>query len=260
MQAKPRLQRLFGPSGRCLNVALDHGIFGEGSFLPGLVQFETALHAVAQAGPNALQLSPGQAPLLYRQAIHPKPALVLRLDSTNAYGSTPGALFAELVEEGLEAALRLDAAAVVLNLLWIEGEARLLRDCLRNIARVKPLAERYGLPLMLEPLVLRPGGYEVEGAPERIVPLVRQAVELGADLIKADFTQPLEAFHQVVEAAAGRPVLARGGGRVPEELLLERTQAVLAQGARGVVYGRNILQHPNPKGLIQTLMQMLHPA
>ena len=45
---------------------------------------------------------------------------------------------------------------------------------------------------MIEPLVLQPnekaGGYMVDGDLKKIMPLVRQAVELGADIIKADPT------------------------------------------------------------------------
>jgi DhnA family fructose-bisphosphate aldolase class Ia len=33
---------------------------------------------------------------------------------------------------------------------------------------------------------------------------------------------------------------------------------VLAQGAAGIVYGRNIVQHENPVGMTNALMAMLH--
>lgn len=33
MTANPRLNRLFGPEGKCLDVALDHGVFNEPRFL-----------------------------------------------------------------------------------------------------------------------------------------------------------------------------------------------------------------------------------
>lgn len=54
------------------------------------------------------------------------------------------------------------------------------------------------------------------------------------------------------------PVLVRGGGRVDDRTLLERTAAVLAQGARGIVYGRNVIQHRDPAGITRALMDMLH--
>ena len=86
----PRLQRLFGRDGKCLNVAIDHGIFGEARFLTGVSETDhkprltsalTRVHALAasllvsrvwqiedmtkvleiliNAGPDAIQLTPG---------------------------------------------------------------------------------------------------------------------------------------------------------------------------------------------------------
>ena len=44
------------------------------------------------------------------------------------------------------------------------------------------------------------------------------------------------------------PLLVRGGGRVSDREMLERTHAVLEQGAAGIVYGRNVIQHDDPAG------------
>jgi len=75
------------------------------------------------------------------------------------------------------------------------------------------------MPLMVEPLVFQPnqkaGGYMVEGDPDKILPLVRQAVELGADIIKADPTDDVSVYHEVVRIARV-PVLVRGGGKAPD--------------------------------------------
>jgi fructose-bisphosphate aldolase, class I len=58
--------------------------------------------------------------------------------------------------------------------------------------------------------------------------------------------------------ALGVPVLVRGGGRVGDREILERTQGLVKQGAHGIVYGRNIIQHPNPKAITRALMAMVH--
>ena len=70
---------------------------------------------------------------------------------------------------------------------------------------------------MVEPLAMRRDAapYGVDGDLAKIVPLVRQAVELGADVIKCDPTDDPDDFHRVVEVAGGRPVLVRGGGGSP---------------------------------------------
>ena len=102
------------------------------------------------------------------------------------------------------------------------------------------------------------GGYMVDGDTDKIVTLVRQAKELGADLIKADPTDNVSDYSKVITVAGDVPVLVRGGGRVDDRTLLERTVAVLEQGASGIVYGRNIVQHPNPAGITAALMAVLH--
>jgi fructose-bisphosphate aldolase, class I len=33
---------------------------------------------------------------------------------------------------------------------------------------------------------------------------------------------------------------------------------VLEQGAAGIVYGRNIIQHPSPRGITRALMTIVH--
>src|SRR5690606_40926617 len=86
------------------------------------------------------------------------------------------------------------------------------------------------------------------------LPLVRQAVELGADIIKADPTDDVSQYHRVIEIASGVRVLGRGGGRVSDAEILRRTHELRGQGAKGIVYGRNVIQHPNPAGITRALM------
>ena len=64
------------------------------------------------------------------------------------------------------------------------------------------------------------------------MPLVRQAVELGADVIKADPTDDLDDYGRVIEAAGGVPVLVRGGGRASDEEILARTRGRAWRRAR----------------------------
>ena len=255
-----RLNRLFGSDGRCFDVAVDHGFFGEGSFLAGIEDLEWAIERLVEAAPDAIQLSPGAAPLLQRIAGR-KPALVLRTDVANVYGrERPRHLFSEVVAGAVDTAVRLDAACVVVNLLLLPDAPELLHACVRNAAALRAACDAVGMPLMIEPLVMKPGegGYGVDGDVEKIVPLVRQAAELGADVIKADPTDDLDLYHRVIEAAGGRPVLPRGGGRAPDEEILRRTEALMNQGASGIVYGRNVIQHQDPGGMTRALMAIVH--
>lgn len=259
-----RLNRLFNPqTGRCFDVAIDHGFFNEGSFLAGIENLPEAVKTLVAAAPDAIQLTVGQAPHLQDLPVRPKPALVLRTDVANVYGNQlPRALFSRIIAEPVTQAVRLDAACVVVNLFRIPDQPEVADQCIQNILTLKPACDAAGMPLMIEPLVFQPnakaGGYMVDGDPAKIIPLVRQAVELGADIIKADPTDDVSIYHKVAETAGGIPVLVRGGGRVSDEVILQRTADLIAQGARGIVYGRNIIQHPKPAAMTRALMAVLH--
>src|SRR3984885_7980840 len=189
-----RLNRLFNPaSKRCIDVAVDHGFFNELNFLSGIEDLAKAVDVLVEANPDAIQLTIGQAELLQRLPGKSKPALVLRTDIANVYGNElPRTLFSRMIADPVEQAVRLDATCVVVNLFRIPGQPEVTDQCIENILKIKPASERFCMPLMIEPLVFQPneqaGGYMVDGDPEKIVPLVRQAVELGADIIKADPT------------------------------------------------------------------------
>jgi len=258
-----RLNRLFNPvSKRCLDVAVDHGFFNELNFLTGIEDLAKAVDVLVEANPDAIQLTVGQAELLQCIPGKSKPALVLRTDVANVYGKElPRTLFSRMIEQPVEQAIRLDAVCVVVNLFRIPGQPEVSDQCIQNILRLKPQCDRFNFPLMIEPLVFRPnkeaGGYMVDGDITKILPLVRQAVELGADIIKADPTDDPQEYHKVIQAARV-PVLVRGGGKANDLEILQRTEQVIAQGASGIVYGRNIIQHSNPAGMTKALLAIVH--
>ncbi len=263
MSVDARIKRLFAPDGKCFDVAVDHGFFGERSFLDSIENMGRVVATLVDADPDAIQLSIGQAPLLQSIPGKQKPALVLRTDIANVYGkSLPRTLYSHIISEPLEQALRLDAACVVVNLFNLPDQPEVYSQCIQNITVLKPLCERYGMPLMIEPLVMKDnsgsGGYMVDGNIDKILPLVRQAVELGADVIKADPTDDVSEYHRVIEIAGGKPVLVRGGGKVSAAEILRRTHELIGQGAQGIVYGRNVIQHANPAGMTRALMAVVH--
>lgn len=265
MSVAPRLNRLLASDGKCFDVAIDHGFFNEWSFLPGIEDIRSAVATVVGAHPDAIQLSPGQARHLQDIPGPDKPALVLRTDVANCYGSPrPEVLFSELIDEAVQQAVALDAACVAVNLLLLPNEPDMHRQCIANISRLKPLCQQFGMPLMVEPLVMqaneKTGGYMTDGTLAKIVALVRQAVELGADVVKPDPCDNLNDYHKVIEAASARPVLVRGGGRVSDQEVLRRTEMLMQQGAAGIVYGRNVIQHPDPPAMTQALMAIVHKA
>jgi len=263
MLAKPRIHRLFAADGKCFDVAIDHGFFNEFGFLAGIENMQSAIRTVLTAGPDAVQLTVGQARCLQSIPGKDKPALVLRTDVANVYGKTlPSYLFSKIIDEPVKQAVRLDAACLCVNLFLLPGQPEVHADCIENICFLKPLADEYGMPLMIEPLVMQDnkkgGGYMVDGDIEKIMGLVRQAVELGADIIKADPCTEITQYHRVVEVAGDVPILVRGGGKASDTEIIERTVELMRQGAKGIVYGRNVIQHKNPAAMTRALMSIVH--
>jgi len=260
---KYRINRFLGADGKCFDVAIDHGFFNEPGFLAGIEDMRKAVAAVVEAAPDAVQLSPGMARHLQAIPGKDKPALVLRTDIANVYAKDlPRHLYSQIIEDAVGQAVRLDAACLCVNLLLLPEQPEVHGQCVANVARLKNAADAAGMPLMVEPLVMqdnaRAGGYMVNGDLDLVRTLVRQAVELGADVIKADPTDDISQYHKVIEAASGIPVLVRGGGRVSDAEILERTEAVMAQGASGIVYGRNVIQHDRPAAITRALMAVVH--
>lgn len=258
-----RIKRLF-QNGGCLDIAIDHGVCNEPSFLDGLENMPQIVDSLVNAKPDAIQMNFGQADLLQLRPGREKPALVMRVDMGNPYNATAHRVMWALLQnknDPILPAIQMDAACVVVNLFMLPNEPDLFRQCVENISKVRADCDRYGMPLMIEPLVMRPhserGGYMVDGDTEKIVTLVRLAREMGADIIKADPTSDAAEFHRVVEAARC-PVLVRGGGKEDLPQVFARSRVLLDQGAVGMVYGRNVYQHANPAAVVSALMAMIH--
>ena len=265
----PRLNRLFGPDGRALVVAIDHGQFREPSWLGRIRDMAAIVAAQVAAGPDAMTLAAGQASLVQDVKGRQRPALVMRADHTNSYTAERGGpAFCIALEAAVERAVALDAAAIVCGLLDIPGQPDLYRDCLRNVVHLRRETERAGMPLIVEVLAmtLRADVPGVTDDVATIATLARQAAELGADVVKTDPTATVEEYAEVVLAAGGRPVLVSGGSPVLGELsageadaaLVRRSAGLLHAGAAGLSYGRPIVWAQDPPALTRALTALVH--
>ena len=143
-----RLNRLFnGKSRRCFDVTIDHGFFNEVGFLSGIEDLERAVEILVGAGPDAIQLTVGQAEILQRIPNKATPALVLRTDVANVYGRVlPRSLFSRMIDQAVEQAIRLDATCVVVNLFQIPEQPEVTDQCIQNILKLKPECDQYAMP------------------------------------------------------------------------------------------------------------------
>ena len=142
-------------------------------------------------------------------------------------------------------------------------------DMLVTIARTARECEHYGLPLLAIMYPRTEGGAEGHSYddlrrenPEEYGKLVAHAcrvgLELGADLVKTQYTGTPASFRGVVEACAPIPVVVAGGPALPPREAFELARGALSVGAAGVSFGRNVFSRPSPTRWIEALRMVVH--
>lgn len=189
---------------------------------------------VLETRPDAVCLSPREAPWLQGRRDRTKPGLLLRADTDplESLGSPEWPL--GLVRtDAVELAVHWDAAGVLVHLTVVRTRHDVGARSGERIARLAAESARVSMPLFVRILAMRPvraRGYGVDEDAGLLCAMARQAVELGAEGIVVPWTTP-EAWPSLVEAAAGRPVLLEVPGGAAERWLA-RAGAI---GAAGVV-------------------------
>jgi DhnA family fructose-bisphosphate aldolase class Ia len=223
-------------------------------FLTPLADIETRAREAVAGGANAIMVSKGMARIA-EPAFSAETAVCMLLSaSSRPQNDRPDIVPIARVEE----ALRLGADAVVLY-VSLEGddEPRML-DTLAEAGRE---CERLGMPLIAEAEF--PTTYaSVEGLAsqygfEYLQRNVRLCAELGADLIKTNWSGDGESFASLVECANGLPVVLAGGSRISDRELLERQETAMNAGAIGCSVGRNIFMHRRPEAITRALARVI---
>jgi DhnA family fructose-bisphosphate aldolase class Ia len=255
--AELRMRRLFdADSGRAYVVAIDHGMqFG---VQPGSEDALAAVERSLSTEPDALLISPGllarTAQLFARRgAASPvvRGDFLTIADQTRAYGD----YHRVLCEPARAAALGADAVVMYLMIGAADGET--FADNLGAIARAVEAAHQVGLPLIAETVAWGSGAADRHD-PELLGFGARVAVEVGADMIKTEYTGDPESMARVVRGCPA-PVLVLGGAKAEsEDALLAATRDALLAGAAGVIYGRNIWQAEDPVRVGRAVRSLVH--
>lgn len=97
-------------------------------------------------------------------------------------------------------------------------------------------------------------------APELLAYTARMAAELGADMIRTTYTGDPATMRQVIDGCP-IPVLVLGGVRSADPAsVLAATRGALEEGAKDVVYGRNVWQAEDPVAMCRLLRDVIHGA
>lgn len=241
-----RARHIFGPDGRAVIVAMDHPAY-LGAGVPA-----AAVDAIAEAGPDAVLATWHLA--RSRPEAFAGCGLILRVDGGVSDLGEPAAGDVSTLLYRAEEAMVLGAdAVIVMTFPGTPDEER----SLGRLARLAAECERLGLPVVAESI---PGGWgqTVGWTVENVGRGARIAVELGADMVKTMCPGPPETFAEVAAACPG-PVVALGGPKADDDgQVVDLARGVVAAGAAGVAFGRNVWGSDDPAGMVARLRAAVH--
>jgi DhnA family fructose-bisphosphate aldolase class Ia len=250
-----RKERFFRGKKNLVISALDHVV--EYGYQPGIEKAEDAIKNCLDT--DALLLPQFMArrnwSLLAGQNA---PRIVVRINWTASFyypleyrdGET---VIATTVEEAVNA-----GADAVICSLFLEEDNAPAREA-NNVALFSEVVrqkEKLGIPLIGECYVVEHKEKTPDQVHRKVKRVSRIMAELGADFIKTFYTG--ESFHEVIENTPV-PVFTIGAEKLNTDLdVLNKALLSVKQGARGIIFGRNIFMAQDPPGLIAALNDVIN--
>jgi DhnA family fructose-bisphosphate aldolase class Ia len=248
-----RLRRLFSEGKNAVVVAIDHGLYM--GPLPGMLDLTSAVTRLG--GADAILLTAGMAEACREVfAARGAPAMLLRLNWATNYVSVWNYKHSHsVVMTSVTDAVSLGADLVLASLTLQNPDESEDAGNVEVFSQYVAEKRALGIPLIGE--VFPTGGDDArpEDLQERVLVGCRMIAELGADVIKTFYTGP--GFRRVVDSTP-IPVLALGAKKTPREIdALKLAAAAVSSGARGVVFGRNVLQAKEPDRFLDALKEVV---
>jgi len=244
-----RLERIIDRnSGRTVIVPMDHGVT-QGP-IRGLESTKDTINEVVEGGANAIIIHKGIVDKGHRGS-GKDVGLIVHLSGSTSLGPDPNAKMPVCTAEE---AIRLgcDAVSVHVN-VGADTEPMMLS----HLAEVAKQCSYWGIPLVA---MMYARGQKVDD--EYDVKFVKHAArvgaELGADVVKCNYTGDPASFHQVTGGCPVPVVIAGGPKTDTDEQVLRMVAGALEAGAAGVSIGRNAFQHDSPRLIVHAIGMIVH--
>ena len=239
-----RLERIFNRNtGRTIIVPMDHGVTVGPIY--GLVDLPGTVNKVAEGGANAVLMHKG-LPRCTHRGYGKDVGLIVHLSASTSIATLPNA---KSLVGTVEDALRLGADAVSVHVnLGDETERHMLED----LGKITSRAVEWGMPV-LAMMYARGPKVKNEFDPEIVGHCARVGMELGADVVKVNYTGDMDSFAGVCEACCVPVVIAGGPKMDSDRALLEMVHDSVKAGGAGLSMGRNVFQHARPDLLVAAL-------
>lgn len=252
-----RMARLFRKSsGRMLCLPMDHGMMIGPA--PGIADPGPVLDAMDSAGVDAVIVGPGLL-ARYHKRFEGGPAVILRVDQTTMWRTGTATGYPDVHTRqvvSVEEAVQMGAEAVITYLFTCNNNPAQETACFTICADVARDARRFGLVHVIEAMAAK-GGFALAQDPNIVRLNCRMAGELGADVIKTDWCGP-EGFVQVAAQSFAPVAVAGGPSETDDAALAAFARQVIASGAAGLMFGRNVFQRDDIPGMLRTLSSIVH--
>jgi len=249
---KKRLERIM-TNNRMVVVPVDDSlIFGP---LNGLANLSATVDLIANAKPSAILGYKGSYSLLSETENGSQIPFILNVTASTSTGRHIQKIKSCSVQEAL--IMGVDCVAAHVN-FTSEYE----NEMIQNLASIISAADGHGLPALAIAYPRRShddgrdDNYEnekisdIETYTQRVCRCVRVSVELGADIVKTQYTGSIETFKRVVDSALGRPVIIAGGPMQKVRDSYKMAKDAIEAGAAGISYGRNVFNAENIEAYI----------
>lgn len=240
-----RLKRIMQQDKRTVIVPMDHGVtVGP---IPGITNMQTITDKLVKGGVDAILVHKGIA----KRVDTGNAGLIVMLSGMSNLSPNVNA---KVQVCSVQEAIRIGADAVSVHVnVGAQDEDKMLQ----NLGKVAEECDTFGLPLLA---MMYPRGPKIpnEHAPEVVAHAARIGAELGADIIKTNYTGNIETFKAVVESCPVPVVIAGGPKCKSLEEVLQTTSDALKAGAAGLSIGRNVFQCDSPTQISKALSAIVH--
>jgi fructose-bisphosphate aldolase/2-amino-3,7-dideoxy-D-threo-hept-6-ulosonate synthase len=242
---KRRLRRVFRDDNRTVIVPMDHGVtIGP---VKGLVDMQEIVGKLLLGGVDAVVITRGIA----KRVDTRNAGLIVHLSGITRYCPDPNN---KVQICSVEDAVRMGADAVSVHVnVGAPQEAQMLA----TLGSVACECDSLGMPLLA---MMYPRGPNIKNPhdAELVAHVARLGAELGADLVKTNYTGDADSFREVV-ASCPVPVIIAGGPKAGTARdVLTMVYGSLKAGGAGLSIGRNVFQHENPTKMVKALSALVH--
>ena len=242
---KRRLRRIFQEDDRTVIVPMDHGVtIGP---CAGIENMQNIVNKLIGGNADAILVHKGIA----KHVNFADSGLIVMLSGASNLNPNPNN---KVQVCSVQEAVRLGADGVSVHInIGAPDEDKMLT----TLGRVADECESFGMPLLA---MMYPRGPKIqsEHAPEVVAHAARIGAELGADIIKTNYTGSIDSFKAVVECCPVPVVIAGGPKAKTAQDTLQTTFEAIKSGGAGLSIGRNIFQHENPTAMVKALSAIVH--